>query len=290
MAITLNEAAKLSTDILQKGVIETMVRNSAVLELLPFMEVVGNAYTYNQIHALPTVAYREVNEGYVESGSTFDLKAERLFMLGGEVYVDKFIAETRGNVNDQRAIQTEMKSKAIAEAFTKSFFHGDNSKNAKEFDGIVKRIDTKQTIAVDGVLTLAKLNELIDAVPFGCDVLLMNRSTRRMLLNMLQDHQAYVETSTDAFGKPVTLYAGIAIRIVEDAMLPNGEIFAIKFGQETDVCGIQNGGVRVTDLGELEVKPVFATRIEWYCSIVVFNPLSVAVLTGITDGVAKAKK
>ena len=42
MALTLTEVAKLSTDVLQRGVIETFARNSAVLELLPFMEIAGN--------------------------------------------------------------------------------------------------------------------------------------------------------------------------------------------------------------------------------------------------------
>ena len=37
------------------------------------------------------------------------------------------------------------------------------------------------------------------------------------------------------------------------------------------------------DLGELEAKPVFRTRIEWYASIALFNGRSVARLRGIKD-------
>lgn len=102
MAVTLAESAKLSQDMLQKGVIETMVESSAVLQVLPFMEVVGNAYTYNQVTTLPTVAFRDVNEGYTESASSFTQQTATLVMLGGDVDVDKFIVETRGNINDQR--------------------------------------------------------------------------------------------------------------------------------------------------------------------------------------------
>ena len=54
MPITLVEAGKLSTDVLQKGVIETFTRNSPVLELLPFMEISGNSYKYNVEKTLPT--------------------------------------------------------------------------------------------------------------------------------------------------------------------------------------------------------------------------------------------
>ncbi len=62
MALTLPEAAKLSTDTLQRGVIETFARTSAVLEQLPFMEIVGNSYLYNQEAALPGVAFRELHK------------------------------------------------------------------------------------------------------------------------------------------------------------------------------------------------------------------------------------
>lgn len=285
MAITLQEAAKLSTVALQKGVIETMVRSSAVLELLPFMEIVGNAYSYNQVNELPEVAFREVNNGYAESGSTFELKSERLYMLGGDVDVDKFVAETRGNVNDQRAIQTSLKAKAVAEFFTKKFFNGDASARANEFDGIDKRLGEGQDITVadaeTGVLTLADINALLDKVPYGADVLLMNRSTRRIVMDILQGSQHYIEVGEDAFGKPVTMYAGIPVRIVEDSVLAEKSIYAVKFGAMTDVCGLQNGGVRVTDIGELETKPCLRTRIEWYVGLACFNPLSIARLKGI---------
>jgi HK97 family phage major capsid protein len=290
MALTLTESAKLSQNTLQRGVIEVMVRSSAILEILPFMEVVGNAYAYNQVSSLPTVAFRDINDGYSEASAGFTQVTESLKMLGGDVDVDKFLAQTRGNINDQRAIQTELKAKAIAEKYTSTFLCGDTTSDALSFNGMRKRLNgTSQTFAVadstNGALTLDDLNKLVDKVPFGCDVLVMNRTTRRIILNLLQASTHYIETGKDAFGRPVEMYAGIPIRIVEDAMLPAvssaHEIFAIKLGAMTDVCGIQNGGITVTDIGELETKPVYRTRIEWYCGACVFNPLSIASLTGI---------
>lgn len=293
MAVTLTESAKLSQDELQKSVIETMVRTSAVLEVLPFMDIVGNAYVYNQVSALPTVGFRDVNEGYTESSSSFVQKTASLKMLGGDVDVDKFIAQTRGNINDQRAIQTELKSKAVAEKYTSTFFYGDSTKDAKSFDGLFKFVAGGQDIAVadtaNGALTLADLNKLIDAVPHGADALFVSRSARRIIMNLLQANQHYIEVGTDAFGKPVVSYAGVPIRVCEDAVLPaqgtagadGYEIFAVKLGAMSDVCGVQNGGIVVTDIGELETMPVYRTRIEWYCVLAVFNPLSVARLKGI---------
>jgi hypothetical protein len=119
MALTLTEAAKLSTDTLQRGVIETFARTSAVLEQIPFMEIVGNAYLYNQEATLPRVAFRDVNEAYEESTATFNQKVAKLYIAGGDADVDRFHIQTKGNINDQRAIQTLALTKALSLAWTK---------------------------------------------------------------------------------------------------------------------------------------------------------------------------
>jgi hypothetical protein len=48
MALTLAEAAKLSNDMLMQGVVETIVKESPILQRLPFIEIVGNGLTYKQ--------------------------------------------------------------------------------------------------------------------------------------------------------------------------------------------------------------------------------------------------
>lgn len=45
MALTLVEASKLTQDMMVRGVIETIVSESQVLNYLPFAEVVGNPKT-----------------------------------------------------------------------------------------------------------------------------------------------------------------------------------------------------------------------------------------------------
>ena len=51
-------------------------------------------------------------------------------------------------------------------------------------------------------------------------------------------------------------------------------IYAVKFGQgegDQAVTGLSNGGVQVYDLGELQEKPAYRTRIEFYCGVAVFG-------------------
>jgi hypothetical protein len=44
------------------------------------------------------------------------------------------------------------------------------------------------------------------------------------------------------------------------------------------MTGIQSSGMMVTDLGELETKPVFRTRVEWYTGIAIFHAKAAARL------------
>ncbi|WP_372454596.1 major capsid protein, partial [Streptomyces buecherae] len=147
MALTLPEAAKLSTTDLQRGVIETFVQESSILDRLPLLPIEGNAYAYNEEATLPGVQFRAVNEAYAESTGTVNQKSESLVILGGDADVDKFIVKTRGNLNDQRAIQTRMKIKAAAYKFQDAFFNGDVATEPKGFDGLRKRLVGAQVIS-----------------------------------------------------------------------------------------------------------------------------------------------
>ena len=299
MALTLVEAGKLSTDVLQKGVIETFARTSSMLELLPFMDIAGNAYAYNLEESLPGIAFRDVNEAYAESTGVINQKTETLKIAGGDVDVDRFIIQTRSNINDVRAIHTEMKAKALALAITNEIFNGDVANNAKGFDGLKKRITGNQLITAGengAELTLMMLDELIDAVEGEPDALFMSKAMRRKVKAVIQAHGGYMESSYDAFGRPVVTYGGIPLRTIETDEAGNdilgfgetvgsnaetGSIYAVKFGAEQYVSGLQNGGMSVRDLGELNEKAVYRTRIEWYPGLAVFHPKACARLQGI---------
>ncbi|MCK4964460.1 MAG: phage major capsid protein, partial [Dehalococcoidia bacterium] len=104
MAITLTEAAKLSTDILLTGIMETIVKDSPVLQRLPFIEVVGNGLTYNQELTLPVVAWYDENAQWgSETAPTFTKVTAGLEILGANADVDNFIKATRSNIQDVEA-------------------------------------------------------------------------------------------------------------------------------------------------------------------------------------------
>lgn len=290
MALLLEEAKVLSHDVLQAGVIETIVKESSVLGVLPFQTIEGNAYSYNVEKALPAVQFREVNEAYTASEAQFEQRSENLVILGGDVELDRFIIQTLSNVNDQVAVQIAEKAKAIANTFTKTFFKGDKKTNSKEFDGLDVRIaGTEQEVdyttspeidaeAKGTARKLDALNALLDTVRGGADALFMNKRVKRQILAVLQSSDHYVESGVDAFGRPVERYAGVPLLTVENEILGDTDIYAVKFGSYTHVTGLTNGGVQVRRLGETSAKAVEVTRIEFFCGMAQFNPYSSARL------------
>src|SRR5438477_290457 len=67
MALTLAEAAKLSNDLVMQGVIETIIQDSPILRLLPFIEITGNGLTYNRENAAAAAAFFSVGDTWTES-------------------------------------------------------------------------------------------------------------------------------------------------------------------------------------------------------------------------------
>ena len=76
MALTLAQSALLSENDLQAGVLETFVQESVILDRIPFMDIEGNAFAYNEELALPGVEFRAVNAAYTESTGTVNQKTD----------------------------------------------------------------------------------------------------------------------------------------------------------------------------------------------------------------------
>ncbi|MEU9707480.1 major capsid protein [Streptomyces sp. NPDC047967] len=315
MALTLPEAAKLSTTDLQRGVIETFVQESSILDRLPLLPIEGNAYAYNEEATLPGVQFRAVNEAYAESTGTVNQKSESLVILGGDADVDKFIVKTRGNLNDQRAIQTRMKIKAAAYKFQDSFFNGDVATEPKGFDGLRKRLVGAQVISAgtngapivgadgkDSHAFFDLLDALIGQVPglTGANgALYANRAVIAKIKSAARRIGGYEMVREALTGKMVATYNGVPLldpgqTAAGADILPQTEtqgtatdassIYAVRFGQAEDdraVTGLTNGGIQVTDLGELESKPSYRTRIEFYTGLAVFGGRGAARLNGV---------
>ena len=139
MTISLAEASKLSTDILLKGIIETVIKDSPILEKLPFIQIVGNSLKYNREKTLPTVGwYAPVSGTWTTSEPAFEQCSASLCVLGGDADVDNFLKATRSNIQDLEAAVIEQKAKALRHEFENTFLNGDSGVDANQPDGLHK--------------------------------------------------------------------------------------------------------------------------------------------------------
>lgn len=295
MALLLAEAAKLSTDVLQRGVIETILRESPILQMLPFMTIEGNSYRYTQENTLGSADFYGVNATWTESTATFTQQAAGLAILGGDADVDNFIQRTASNVQDQRAVQVAKKAKAVTHKFEETFVSGSVLTDPNSFNGLKKLITNTDQIVTAGAngasLTTAMLDDLIDRVKGGKpEILLMSKRSRRKLKSLLSASAHYVERGESSFGRQVMLYDGIPVEVSD--FIPDNEVqgssgavcstvYALGFGAQEALCGLQNGGIQVVDVGQLETKDATRVRIRWYCGLALFNQLRCARLIGV---------
>jgi len=306
MALTLAEASKLSNDMLLQGVVETIVKDSPILQHLPFIEIVGNGLTYNQEKTLPSIDFYDVGDTWAESTPTFEQITANLKIMGGDADVDNFLKATRSNVQDLETAVIELKAKALRDKFEDSFIYGDSSQNAKQFDGLRVLIDTttasEQVIAMGdtgATLTLDKLDELIDAVKGGKpDMLLMSRRSRRKINALVRAAGGMMDTDRDTWGNFIQLWDGVPIGvndwILDTHVLVDGletattggtcsTIYAIQFG-EGALCGLTSPGfLQVEPIGSLENKDASRTRVKWYVSLALFSSIKAAALIGVKD-------
>jgi len=306
MALTLAEAAKLSNDILLQGVVEEVIYDSPVLQELPFIEVVGNALTYNRENTLPDIDFYDVGDTWSESTPDFSQVTATLKIMGGDADVDNYIKGTRSNIQDIEAAVIALKAKALAHKFDNMFLYGDTDVDSKQFNGIRDIIDLTtpgSQVVVAGAsgatLTLDMLDQLIDKVKGGLpDMLLMSKRSRRKINALARAAGTNLTVREGLLGQFVQEYNGIRIGVTDwqldthtvasskETGTTGGTcsvIYALRFGEDA-LCGITGpGGVQVERIGQLETKDATRTRIKWYTSLCLFATVSVAALIGVKD-------
>lgn len=309
MALTLLEASKLEDgNVVKSAVIEMFAQASDILRVLPFESITGGAVKYDREQTLPGVAFRGVNESFSESTGVLNPIVDSTFICGGDADVDKYIVDTRGQ--NVRAAHVRMKVKSLADTWTTKFFKGDNTSDPREFDGLQARLTGNQLIDAGATssgdaLSLALLDQAIDAVDEPTH-LVMSKAMRRRLSAAARTPSVagYVTYSQDEFGRRVMEYNGLPILVAYSnnggteplgftEACPGGgssvgtSIYVLSLGLNK-LNGIQNGGINVRDLGELNDSPVWRTRIEWYAGLALYHGRAAARLRGIKDAAVVA--
>src|SRR4030043_34593 len=245
MALTLAEAAKLSNDMLMQGVVETIVKDSPVLQRMPFIEIVGNGLTYNQEKTLRD-------------------KFEEIFIYGNAAVNAKQFDGLKKLVDTGTA-----GAQVIAMADT-----GDTLSLAK-MDKLIDAIKGgKPDMLLMSRRSRRKINNLVRAVGG------MTETDRDQWGNFVQLWDSVPIGVNDwILDTHVLTDGGETATTGGDC----STIYALQFG-EGALCGLTSPGhLTVEPIGSLETKDATRTRVKWYVSLALFSAVQAAAFIGGQD-------
>lgn len=314
MALTLAEYAKQAYNdgnLLLGNLADWFLMESNVAQLIPWQTEKHLAVKITSWDTLPTPGWRKINAAYSESSGKFEQKVESKYIFGHDIDVDVVLAKAGDTIGDVRQNQRKMSAKAMAFEFNDQFINGDPATD--EFKGLSQRVGdvynagfTDQYINAGsstqgrGVLydtterhyfidQVAKLIHVISE--HKPDALYMN-SKLYLCFESAMRRENLLKQTEDMFGRIINTFQQIPlidIGIKADQtteIITNEEslsgasdetsIYAVKYGTEEYLWGIQQEPMQVRDLGEIDTKPVYRDRVEWVVGLAVSNPRAIA--------------
>lgn len=232
MAMTLAEMKVGMSDKISQQVVDTFIRESEILELLPFDNCVspsgGSTLTYGYVQKkLPSqAAFRAINSEYSASQATTEKKSVDLKVFGGAFEIDRVIKQAEGMYNNM-ALQLTEKVQAAVGTFHNAMINGDASVDADSFDGLDKFLVGQTTEfntgAVIDLSTMAKLKENADIFyeallklinTTGAHALMVNGDMKTKIQTVARI-LGYKTESEEAFGRTITTIGEGKVRIID---------------------------------------------------------------------------
>lgn len=271
MPITLAQMRVGMTDKVAQQVVDSFIRHSEILELLPFdncMSPGGNGstllYGYTQKKLPSATAFRALNTEYAKSEATLEPKQAELKIFGGAFSIDRVIHQAEGLYNNL-AYQLEEKVKSAVGTFHNAMINGDSAVDANSFDGLDKFLVGQATeYGTDSVIdlsTIAKLKENADVFyealltlinSTGAQAIMVNASMKTKIQTVARVLGYKTETE-EAFGRQITKLDKVRIIDLENVVTTDGE-GEDATAVETPVIGIktrQVGGVSTTGVTDI---------------------------------------
>lgn len=264
-----------------------LLREGKAMEYIPWQQV--NALTNIAVRwqTLPSVAFRQINEGYTPSHGDTEQVWESVYGLGGEIQVDRVWKLVSNYVKDPVQDQMDMKLKAMAFKFNDHLINGDLATDAKGFEGLKKRVSnmpSRQAVnfggagaaALDPTASVAngntfftKFEEVVYKCNAGdCQALFMNEGMKwgigRVARFINASGGMFLDVTKDSFERDVLTYKGIPLvdigfkadqsteiitdtEVAGDAGTDATSIYGVSFNGEQALTGIQLEPLNVYD-------------------------------------------
>lgn len=233
MSILLKDMKVGMNDKVASQVIDTFIRRSEILELLPFDNAVSPngggstlTYTYMQKKLPSATSFRALNTEYAASEAKMDKQSVDLKIFGGAFEIDRVIKDAEGQYNNM-AFQLDEKIKSAVGTFHNAMLNGDNGTDENSFDGLDKflvgQTTEYNTDAVIDLSTIAKIKENADVFyeallklinSTGAQALLVNEGAKTKIQTVARI-LGYKTESEEAFGRTITTIGEGKVRLID---------------------------------------------------------------------------
>ena len=313
--VSLVEFAKMEKDPLIKAVAMTLIEESQPMKYIPW-ENIGALYKKMlRVQDLPSVGRRKLNATWDSATGTTEPLEEGISLIGGNIDVDKEMAEGNQTIEDLRRLHTIMKTEALAYEFNDSFINGSILSDSDDFNGLKARCDRSDMTAqkilsatgtnyitdtqAHALTFLEEMDKLTYAIDGHTPTFLCTNSIGLRKINAALRISDQLNKTKDQFGQLVTMWGtnipiyDMGVKADQSTLIMADEtiagiagsdyfsIYAVKIGEGTDFWGIQKHPLEVKDGGLLEDMVTYRTNVNWPVGLAQIKKRSIARLYGI---------
>lgn len=291
MAYLLAQFQKLQLPALQYGVMQEIVTVDESFNYVPFKDISPlTIHQYNReltLGSATTASFIAPTGTVSESAPTFTQVSDNVKVILDTVYVPKL---AQGDMNVVAAA-INAKAKTVGRAWSQAFVNGNKTSDANSFDGLytITSGSATQDIAAatagSGSMTLAKIDEAIDAVKAGKPSFIVTSPKQiRAMKSAIRTAGSLPEyiTSPNLGAGQVLTYNGIPVLknewVSDSDANTNGSSLYVVYANEADgLTGFFNGTsvlevsgpFEVTQSDMVEYKVVFRTGLSCMSSLAV---------------------
>lgn len=232
MALALTDMVVGQADKVVQQVIEEFIRNSEILELLPFDNAVSPTggstlvYGYVQEKTPSTASFRAIGSEYEGNEAKIKDLVAKLKIFGGKFTIDRVLKTVEGKLQNMD-YQLKQKILASVQLFHDTMINGDSAVNSLAFDGLDKfLVGTKNEMNTDSYIDLSDITKLKEnADQFyemlltlinrtGADAILVNEQLKTKIQTVART-LGYKTESEESFGRVVTKIGERGVRIID---------------------------------------------------------------------------
>lgn len=266
--ITLAQSKVGVNDKVVEKIIDMFIRESEVLEMLPFDNAVNSngsstlVYGYVQVKTPSKAAFRAIGQEYTASEATVDKKTVNLAIFGGSFEIDRVIKDLNAQFNNME-FQLSEKIKAAVAIFHDGMINGDVASDANGFDGLDKMltgtssefgaegsidISTKTALEANASDLYEQLTSLINRT--GANAILCNEKLKTKIQTVAR-YLGYKTESEEAFGRVVEKIGSVRIIDLKNKVDEAGvetpiiavnegltDLYAVRFDVNNGFCGV----------------------------------------------------